>query len=122
MQEARKVSHYLINHITEEIGGVTMKEKGVEEGIRPKYPVLRVSFVIISVFCYVMLGFSILFFVLGLVGIAVPPLLFFLPMSFVLALFAFGLLISVRMNQLLQDIEMNTRQIAENVGKLSGRG
>lgn len=99
-----------------------MKEEGVEKAIRPKYPVLRVSFVIISVFCYVMLGFSILFFVLGMIGIANLPRLVFLPMSLVLAIFAFGLLISVRMNQLLQDIEINTRQIAENVGKMPERG
>lgn len=99
-----------------------MKEKEVEKAIRPKYPVLRVSFVIISIFCYVMLGISIVFFILGVMGIGVPPLLFFLPMSFILAIFAFGLLISVRMNQLLQDIEVNTRQIAENVGKMPERG
>ncbi|MDI6761299.1 MAG: hypothetical protein QMD05_10780, partial [Candidatus Brocadiaceae bacterium] len=118
-----KLARYkLINHITEEIGGITMKEKGVEEGIRPKYPVLRVSFVIISIFCYVMLGFSILFFILGIIGIVLPPLLFFLPVSLVLAIFAFVLLIQVRMNQLMQDIEMNTRQMAENLGKRSERG
>ncbi len=97
------------------------KDKKEKEFVQPKYPVLRVSFTIISVFCYVMLGFAALFFIIGCIGIVAPFLLMFLPVSFVLALFAFGLLISVRINQLLQDIEVNTRQIAESVEKTSGK-
>ncbi len=89
--------------------------------IQIKYPVLRVSFTIISMFSYVMLGFAALFFIIGCIGIAFPFLLSFLPVSFILALFAFVLLISVRMSQLLQDIEVNTRQIAESVEKTSGK-
>jgi hypothetical protein len=68
-----------------------------------------------------MLGFAAVFFIIGCIGIAIPSLLSFLPVSFILALFAFGLLISVRMYQLLQDIEVNTRQIAESTEKTSGK-
>ncbi len=95
----------------------TEQQREAGKGIHPKYPSLRVPFVYISVFSYVMLGVAIVFFILGVIGIALPPLLIFLPMSFQLALSAFVLLIIVKGVQLLQDIEMNLRQMVEIMGK-----
>ncbi|HHT9121144.1 MAG TPA: hypothetical protein ACFYD3_11450 [Candidatus Hypogeohydataceae bacterium YC41] len=92
--------------------GTAKEEKG-KEVVSPKYASLRIGLRIIVVFSYVMLGISIIFFILGMIGIGVPPLLVFLPTSFLLALFAFGILMQVRVVQLQQDIELNTRRMAD---------
>lgn len=85
------------------------KENG-EEGTQPKYPGLGAALRIAVVLCYIMWGVAIIFFIIGIIGIVILPLLPFLAASFMLAFFAFSLLIQVRLVQLVRDIEVNTRQ------------
>lgn len=99
--------------------GAGKKEEQGKETIRPKYVSLRIGLSIIVIFSYVMLGLSIVFFIIGLISIAQPALLVFLPVSFILALFAFGILMQVRLVQLQQDIELNTRRMAESLESFS---